>query len=40
MRLDSIDYELLELLQSNARMTQSEMASAVGLSQPSVAERM
>lgn len=40
MRLDSIDYELLELLQTNGRMTQSEMGSAVGLSQPSVAERM
>ena len=38
--MDSIDYELLELLQTNGRMTQSEMGSAVGLSQPSVAERM
>ena len=40
MILDSIDYKLLDLLQQNARMTQMEMASAVGLSQPAVAERM
>ncbi|HVF89972.1 MAG TPA: Lrp/AsnC family transcriptional regulator [Blastocatellia bacterium] len=40
MRLDSIDYDLLELLQGNGRMTQSEMGAAVGLSQPSIAERM
>jgi Lrp/AsnC family leucine-responsive transcriptional regulator len=38
--LDSIDYKLLDLLQQNARMTQLEMAAAVGLSQPAVAERM
>jgi Lrp/AsnC family leucine-responsive transcriptional regulator len=38
--LDSIDYKLLDLLQRNARMTQLEMAAAVGLSQPAVAERM
>jgi Lrp/AsnC family transcriptional regulator, leucine-responsive regulatory protein len=40
MTLDAIDYKLIELLQQNARMTQMEMASAVGLSQPAVAERM
>ena len=40
MTFDPIDYKLLELLQRNARMTQMEMASAVGLSQPAVAERM
>jgi Lrp/AsnC family leucine-responsive transcriptional regulator len=40
MTLDAIDYKLIELLQKNARMTQMEMASAVGLSQPAVAERM
>lgn len=40
MTLDPIDYKLLDLLQQNARMTQMEMASAVGLSQPAVAERM
>ena len=40
MILDSIDYKLIELLQQNARMTQLDMAAAVGLSQPAVAERM
>lgn len=40
MGLDSIDYRLLDLLQRNARMTQIELAASVGLSQPSVAERM
>jgi Lrp/AsnC family leucine-responsive transcriptional regulator len=38
--LDVIDYQLVELLQRNGRITQMEMASAVGLSQPSVAERL
>ena len=40
MTFDTIDYKLLDLLQQNARMTQLEMAAAVGLSQPAVAERM
>jgi len=40
MTLDTIDYKLLDLLQHNARATQLEMAAAVGLSQPAVAERM
>jgi len=40
MTLDTIDYKLLDLLQRNARVTQLEMAGAVGLSQPAVAERM
>jgi Lrp/AsnC family transcriptional regulator, leucine-responsive regulatory protein len=40
MTLDAIDYKLLDLLQQDARMTQMEMAAAVGLSQPAVAERM
>ena len=38
--LDPIDYKLLDLLQQNARVTQLELAAAVGLSQPAVAERM
>lgn len=38
--LDPIDYKLIDLLQRDARMTQLEMAAAVGLSQPAVAERM
>jgi Lrp/AsnC family leucine-responsive transcriptional regulator len=40
MNLDTIDYKLLELLQRAGRVTQLEMAAAVGLSQPAVAERM
>jgi len=40
MVLDTIDYKLIDLLQLNGRMTQLEMAAAVGLSQPAVAERM
>jgi Lrp/AsnC family leucine-responsive transcriptional regulator len=40
MTLDTIDYKLLDLLQQSARATQLEMAAAVGLSQPAVAERM
>jgi len=38
--LNPIDYKILDLLQRNARMTQSEIASSVGLSQPAVAERL
>src|SRR2546423_181303 len=38
--LNPIDYKILDLLQHNARMTQSEIAASVGLSQPAVAERM
>src|ERR1041384_7387237 len=38
--LNPIDYKIIDLLQHNARMTQSEIAASVGLSQPSVAERM
>ncbi len=40
MTLDPIDYQILELLQRDARTTQSEIAAAVGLSQPSVADRI
>ena len=40
MTLNPIDYKILDLLQHNARMTQSEIAASVGLSQPAVAERM
>lgn len=40
MTLNEIDYRIIELLQKNARATQSEMAAAVGLSQPAVAERI
>jgi Lrp/AsnC family transcriptional regulator, leucine-responsive regulatory protein len=40
MTFDSIDYKLIEILQQNARITQMELASEVGLSQPAVAERL
>lgn len=38
--IDPIDYKILDLLQHNARMTQSEIAASVGMSQPAVAERL
>jgi Lrp/AsnC family leucine-responsive transcriptional regulator len=40
MRLDPIDYRILDLLQRDARVTQMQIASEVKLSQPSVAERI
>lgn len=40
MSLDAIDHKLLELLQENSRMSQSDLAAKVGLSQPSIAERV
>src|SRR5205823_8386050 len=38
--MDPIDYQILELLQRDARTTQLQIAAAVGLSQPSVADRI
>ena len=38
--MDTIDYRILDLLQRDSRTTQASMAAAVGLSQPSVAERV
>src|SRR5258708_7091384 len=38
--MDAVDCHLLELLQRNGRATQLELARAVGLSQPAVAERI
>src|SRR3954469_5973023 len=40
MTLDPIDYQILDLLQRDARTTQVQIAAAVGLSQPSVADRI
>src|SRR5881394_2884311 len=40
MTLDPIDYRILDLLQRDARTTQVEIAAEVGLSQPSVADRI
>lgn len=38
--IDLIDYQILQLLQQDARTTQSEIAERVGLSQPAVADRV
>jgi Lrp/AsnC family leucine-responsive transcriptional regulator len=40
MAFDPIDYQILDLLQTNAQTTQMEIAAAVGLSQPAVADRV
>ena len=40
MALDPIDYQILDLLQSDAQTTQMEIAAKVGLSQPAVADRV
>jgi Lrp/AsnC family transcriptional regulator, leucine-responsive regulatory protein len=38
--MDPIHYQILDLLQRDARTTQMQIAAAVGLSQPSVADRI
>jgi Lrp/AsnC family leucine-responsive transcriptional regulator len=38
--MDPIDYQILDLLQRDSRTTQVQIAQAVGLSQPSVADRI
>src|SRR5918996_1671036 len=38
--MDDLDLKLLELLQTDGRMTQLELSREVGLSQPAVAERI
>lgn len=38
--VDVIDHQLVQRLQENGRATQQELAKAVGLSQPAVAERI
>jgi Lrp/AsnC family transcriptional regulator, leucine-responsive regulatory protein len=38
--MDDIDLKIVDLLQGDARLTQQEVARRVGLSQPSVAERI
>jgi Lrp/AsnC family leucine-responsive transcriptional regulator len=40
LAIDPIDYQILDLLQRDARTTQVQIAEAVGLSQPSVADRV
>lgn len=38
--MDNIDYQILELLKSNSRMTSSDISKCIHLSVPSVAERI
>lgn len=38
--MDDVDARIVDLLQTDARMTQAEIARRVGLSQPSVADRI
>jgi Lrp/AsnC family leucine-responsive transcriptional regulator len=38
--MDAVDLEIVDLLQADARLTQAQIAKKVGLSQPSVAERI
>jgi Lrp/AsnC family leucine-responsive transcriptional regulator len=38
--MDATDLKIVDLLQTDARLTQAELARKVGLSQPSVAERI
>src|SRR3954465_2190811 len=40
MAFDPIDYKILDLLQTDAQTTQMDIAAAVGLSQPAVADRV
>ncbi len=40
MKVDGLNWLILEILQKNARVTTSEIAKKVGLSSPSVAERI
>ncbi|HTS79980.1 MAG TPA: Lrp/AsnC family transcriptional regulator [Myxococcaceae bacterium] len=38
--MDDVDAEIVDLLQADARLTQAQIAKKVGLSQPSVADRI
>lgn len=40
MKVDSINWKILELLQKNARRSNTEIANQVGISSPAVAERI
>ncbi|TMB28206.1 MAG: Lrp/AsnC family transcriptional regulator [Deltaproteobacteria bacterium] len=40
MAFDPIDYQILDLLQTDAQTTQMDIAAKVGLSQPAVADRV
>ena len=38
--MDALDHRIIDLLQTDARITQAEIAKKVGLSQPTVADRI
>lgn len=40
MKLDELDHRIIEVLQENARLTNSEVASSVGSSEPTVRRRI
>jgi Lrp/AsnC family transcriptional regulator, leucine-responsive regulatory protein len=40
IKLDKIDYEILEILRKNGRIKRNDLAERVGLSLPSVSERL
>lgn len=40
MKIDALNWQILELLQNNARLTNAEIGRKVGLSSPAVAERI
>ncbi len=40
MKLDSIDLKIIDILQSNGRITNSQLASEVGISPPAMLERV
>ena len=40
MKIDTVNWKILEMLQTNARVALKEMANEVGLSSPTVAERI
>ena len=40
MKMDGLNWEILRLLQQNARMSNAEIGRRVGISSPAVAERI
>jgi Lrp/AsnC family leucine-responsive transcriptional regulator len=40
MKIDSINWKILDCLQNNARQTNTHIANVVGISSPAVAERI
>lgn len=40
MKLDDINWKILEILQTNARLSNSEIARTIGITSPAIAERI